>query len=49
MKEYSVVFKLFGKPGLGHEIIQAGNKNHAKIRFKELNIKYDKIIRVVTL
>lgn len=47
MKNYIIVYKLFQKPGIGHETISAENKNDAKMRFKSKNIKHDSIIRII--
>lgn len=47
MKHYFVVYKLFGVPGLGHYEVDASNKDEAKRKFLDSNIKHDHIIRVI--
>lgn len=47
MTTYIVVYKSYQKPGLEHFEVLAENKNAAKIKFLESNIKHDYIIKVV--
>lgn len=47
MKHYFVVYKSYQKPGLEHFEILAENKNIAKAKFLEANIKHDYIIKVI--
>jgi hypothetical protein len=47
MKEYYVVYKSYGRPGLEHFITMAENKSEARRIFLEQNIKYDYIIKII--
>lgn len=47
MKTYIVVFKSYQKPGLEHVEILAENKNSAKMKFLEMNVKHDYILKVI--
>jgi len=40
-KKYNVVYKKFEKPGLDYFVVEASNKNEAKVKFIESRIKYD--------
>lgn len=48
MKTYYVLYKSFQKPGLEHFEVLAENKQDAKMKFLEANLKHDYIIRVIT-
>lgn len=47
MSTYFVVYKSFQKPGTEHYEVLAENKNDARSKFLEANIKHDYVIKVV--
>lgn len=47
MSNYFVVYKSYQKPGLEHFEVLAENKNAAKMKFLEANIKHDYVIKVI--
>jgi hypothetical protein len=47
MTTYYVLYKSYQKPGVENFEVLAENKNDAKIKFIESNIKHDYIIKVV--
>lgn len=47
MKLYYVLYKSYQKPGVENFQIFAENKNEAKKKFLEANIKHDYVIKVI--
>ena len=47
MKHYFVVYKSYQKPGTEHFEVNASDKAQARMKFLEMNIKHDYIIKVI--